>query len=211
MANGNEKSSDFYSVLGLDKECTASDLRIAYKKLAMRWHPDRCSASGNSKFVEEAKKKFQDIHQAYSVLSDENKRFMYDIGVYDSDDDDNGMGDFLNEMVVMMNETKPNENGGETFEELQQLFDDMFPGCEYSNSYCGSSSSSSSSQASFSYTQNANSISSQNSSIGNAHTSSGFSTHFQNFCVGTGGTSTRHDRGEAGSSKRRGSRRMAKR
>jgi len=68
MANGNEKSSDFYSVLGLDKECTASDLRIAYKKLAMRWHPDRCSASGNSKFVEEAKKKFQDIHQAYSGL-----------------------------------------------------------------------------------------------------------------------------------------------
>jgi len=121
---------------------------------------------------------------SYAVLSDENKRFMYDIGVYDSDDDDNGMGDFLNEMVVMMNETKPNENGGETFEELQQLFDDMFPGCEYSNSYCGSSSSSSSSPASFSYTQNANSISSQNSSIGNAHTSSGFSTHFQNFCVG---------------------------
>ena len=35
MANGNEKSRDFYSVLGLDKECTASDLRIAYKKLAM--------------------------------------------------------------------------------------------------------------------------------------------------------------------------------
>ncbi|XP_028763277.1 chaperone protein DnaJ-like isoform X1 [Neltuma alba] len=111
MANGEEKGNDFYAVMGLDKECTESELRNAYKKLAMKWHPDRCSASGNSKFVEEAKKKFQAIQQAYSVLSDANKRFLYDIGVYDSDDDDIGMGDFLNEMAAMMSQTKPNENG----------------------------------------------------------------------------------------------------
>uniref|UniRef100_A0A2P2LBQ6 Chaperone protein dnaJ 6-like isoform X1 n=1 Tax=Rhizophora mucronata TaxID=61149 RepID=A0A2P2LBQ6_RHIMU len=91
MAGGDEKgkSKDFYEVLGLEKECTASELRNAYKRLAMRWHPDRCSSSGNSKFVEESKKKFQAIQQAYSVLSDANKRFMYDVGAYDSDDDDN--------------------------------------------------------------------------------------------------------------------------
>ncbi|XP_068303331.1 uncharacterized protein [Pyrus communis] len=158
MADGEEKGSDFYAVLGLDKECTDSELRNAYKKLALRWHPDRCSASGNSKFVEEAKMKFQDIQQAYSVLSDANKRFLYDVGAYGSDDDENnGMGEFLNEMAMMMTQTKPNENGKETFEELQDLFDEMFQGdigscgsasrtpscCSTSSyaSYCESSSS----------------------------------------------------------------------
>ncbi|XP_028774426.1 dnaJ homolog subfamily B member 6 isoform X3 [Neltuma alba] len=149
MANGEEKGNDFYAVMGLDKECTESELRNAYKKLAMKWHPDRCSASGNSKFVEEAKKKFQAIQQAYSVLSDANKRFLYDIGVYDSDDDDIGMGDFLNEMAAMMSQTKPNENGEESFEELQQLFEDMFQsdiGCSGSDSHTAASCSASSTQ-----------------------------------------------------------------
>ncbi|KAK1575260.1 hypothetical protein Q3G72_003900 [Acer saccharum] len=133
-ANGGEKSNDFYKVLGLNKECTATELRDAYKKLALRWHPDRCSASGNSKFIEEAKKKFQGIQHAYSVLSDANKRFLYDVGVYDSDDDDdeNGMGDFLNEMANMMSQTKTNEkNGEESFEKLQELFEEMFHGDEF--------------------------------------------------------------------------------
>ncbi|XP_026442328.1 uncharacterized protein LOC113341793 isoform X2 [Papaver somniferum] len=124
MASGGE---DFYSVLGVKKECTVSELRNAYKKLAMRWHPDRCSASGNSKFIEESKKKFQSIQEAYSVLSNANKRFMYDLGLYkndDDDDDDNEMGDFLGEMVDLMAQTKPNENAkAETFEDLQVLFE----------------------------------------------------------------------------------------
>ncbi|XP_051152723.1 uncharacterized protein LOC127266510 [Andrographis paniculata] len=126
MATEEEKSGDFYAVLGLEKECTAAELRNAYKKLAMKWHPDRCSSSGNSK--EAAKTKFQAIQQAYSVLSDSNKRFLYDLGVYDSDDenDENGMGDFLNEMVTMMSQSKQNENKSTSFEELQQLFEDVF-------------------------------------------------------------------------------------
>eukprot|EP00268_Persea_americana_P023766 TRINITY_DN23286_c0_g1_i1.p1 TRINITY_DN23286_c0_g1~~TRINITY_DN23286_c0_g1_i1.p1 ORF type:complete len:184 (+),score=32.07 TRINITY_DN23286_c0_g1_i1:230-781(+) len=126
MASGDDKSTDFYAVLGLKKECSATELRNAYKKLALRWHPDRCSASGNSKFVEEAKKKFQAIQEAYSVLSDANKRFMYDVGAYDSDDDENGMGDFLGEMAMMMSQTEPSGNAEESFEELQDLFEEMF-------------------------------------------------------------------------------------
>eukprot|EP00262_Sarcandra_glabra_P005096 TRINITY_DN163_c0_g3_i3.p1 TRINITY_DN163_c0_g3~~TRINITY_DN163_c0_g3_i3.p1 ORF type:complete len:112 (+),score=21.79 TRINITY_DN163_c0_g3_i3:153-488(+) len=108
MASGEEKTGDFYAVLGLKKECSSSELRNAYKKLALKWHPDRFSASGDLKFVEDAKKKFQTIHEAYSVLSDENKRLMYDVGVYDSDDDENGMSDFLGEMAAMMNQAKTN-------------------------------------------------------------------------------------------------------
>ncbi|XP_011623113.1 dnaJ homolog subfamily B member 7 isoform X1 [Amborella trichopoda] len=132
MAPRGEKDSDFYAILGLKKECSASDLRNAYKRLALsiwiaqRWHPDRCSASGNTKFVEECKKKFQAIQQAYSVLSDANKRFLYDVGAYGSDDDDQGMGEFLGEMAVMMSQTKPSEKGPESFEDLQNLFQEMF-------------------------------------------------------------------------------------
>ncbi|TKY61143.1 Chaperone protein DnaJ [Spatholobus suberectus] len=105
MANGGEKGSgELYAVLGLDKECTQSELKSAYKKLALKWHPHRCSVFG----VEEAKKKFQAIQHSYSVLSDANKRFLYNVGVYDSNDDQNGMSDFLNEMATMMSQTKPN-------------------------------------------------------------------------------------------------------
>ncbi|RCV20248.1 hypothetical protein SETIT_4G041200v2 [Setaria italica] len=117
--------ADLYAVLGLNRECTDAELRGAYRRLAMIWHPDRCSASGSSARVEEAKERFQEIQGAYSVLSDSNKRFLYDVGVYDSEDDEadlSGMGDFLGEMADMMSQATPTE----TFEELQQLFVDMF-------------------------------------------------------------------------------------
>ncbi|KAJ8755894.1 hypothetical protein K2173_024439 [Erythroxylum novogranatense] len=212
MANGEGKSKgeDFYEVLGLDKECTAAELRNAYKKLAMRWHPDRCSASGNSKFVEEAKKKFQAIQQAYSVLSDSSKRFMYDVGAYDSDDDDNGMGDFLNEMAVMMSQTKPHERGEETFEELQELFEEMFQGdidafgdsCQATTSFSTSSS--------VTYCESSNSSSKRPSSDMNlektkVEDSFSFDSHFHRFCLGTGGTPERPQERER--SKQRSSRR----
>lgn len=216
MAHGGEKSSDFYEVLGLKKECTPSELRNAYKKLALRWHPDRCSASGNSKFVEEAKKKFQAIQQAYSVLSDENKRFLYDVGVYDSDDDENnGMGDFLNEMAAMMSQTKPNVEGGEeTFEELQQLFEDMFQGETDETFGSGTSCYESSASSSSYYSESSSSNNKRSSSEintnrnGNASVNNSFSfaDHFQSFCVGTGGATAGCGGGGEGS-KRRSSRR----
>lgn len=128
MDDNCDRSSDFYQVLGLKKECTEAELKNAYKKLALRWHPDRCSASGNSKNVEEAKKKFQAVQEAYSVLSDANKRLLYDVGIHDTDDDDdaNGMADFLSEMSAMMRQNKTNENIETSFEELKDLFNGMF-------------------------------------------------------------------------------------
>ncbi|KAM3194581.1 hypothetical protein ACQJBY_070940 [Aegilops geniculata] len=120
--------ADLYAVLGLKKECSDADLRLAYRRLAMAWHPDRCSASGSSARVEEAKERFQEIQSAYSVLSDSGKRLLYDVGVYDSDGDGrneqdvSGMGDFFGEMAEMMSQATPTDS----FEELQQLFVDMF-------------------------------------------------------------------------------------
>eukprot|EP00257_Ricinus_communis_P021408 XP_015580894.1 LOW QUALITY PROTEIN: dnaJ homolog subfamily B member 6-like [Ricinus communis] len=193
MANGEEKSKskDFYQVLGLNKECTASELRNAYKKLALRWHPDRCSASGNSK-LEEAKQNFQAIQQAYSVLSDANKRFLYDVGAYDSDDDENGMGDFLNEMAVMMNQTKPNGNGEEeSFEELQELFEEMFQddiesfgaSCQFTAATTTSSTSSYASYSGSSSSRGNGNFSEVNSGEAKVNDSSGFGSHFQK-CLG---------------------------
>ncbi|XP_008679254.3 chaperone protein DnaJ isoform X2 [Zea mays] len=119
-----EGGGDLYAVLGLKKECSDADLKVAYRKLAKKWHPDKCSSSSISvKHMEEAKEKFQEIQGAYSVLSDANKRLLYDVGVYDDEDDEDsmqGMGDFIGEMTQMMSQRQ------ESFEELQQLFVDMF-------------------------------------------------------------------------------------
>ncbi|XWS16121.1 hypothetical protein CRYUN_Cryun34aG0058500 [Craigia yunnanensis] len=187
MANGGEKNNDFYAVLGLNKECTPTELRTAYKKLAMKWHPDRCSASGNSKFVEEAKKKFQAIQQAYSVLSDANKRFLYDVGAFDSDDDENGMGEFLNEMAVMMSQTKSSENGEESFEELQVLFEEMFQADIDSFGSSNQSTKSFSASSSFaSYGESSNKRNSTEMSSGETRleSSSSFDAQFHSFCLG---------------------------
>ncbi|XP_078440953.1 uncharacterized protein LOC144710962 isoform X2 [Wolffia australiana] len=95
---------DLYGVLGLNKECSSADLKNAYKKLALRWHPDRCS--GDDRSAQEATSKFQSIQKAYSVLSDASKRSLYDIGWFLEDDNA--------------------EERGESFEDLQRLFFDMF-------------------------------------------------------------------------------------
>ncbi|XP_022724717.1 dnaJ homolog subfamily B member 6-like isoform X2 [Durio zibethinus] len=189
MANRGEKNNDFYAVLGLNKECTPTELRTAYKKLALRWHPDRCSASGNSKFVEEAKKKFQAIQQAYSVLSDANKRFLYDVGAYDSDDDENGMGDFLNEMAEMMSHTKSSETGEESLEELQELFEEMFQSDFDSFGSSGQSTMSCSASSSFaphgeSSGSNKRNSSDMSSGAMRVESTYNFNVQFHGFCLG---------------------------
>ncbi|XP_057472626.1 uncharacterized protein LOC130761155 [Actinidia eriantha] len=200
MAAEEEKRSDFYGVLGLKKECSAAELRNAYKKLALRWHPDRCSASGNSKYVEEAKKKFQAIQEAYSVLSDANKRFMYDVGVYDCDDDENGMGDFLNEMAVMMTQNMSNKKGEESFEELQELFEEMFQS-EAFGSTSQNVTPNSFSRSSYTSCNTSNKRDSFEMNSGKAKNgdSSSFDIHFEGFCMGA-----EHHQNPTGKEARRG-------
>lgn len=66
--------SDYYKLLDIDKNASESDIKKAYRKLAMKFHPDR-----NPNNKEEAEKKFKQIGSAYSVLSDSNKRKQYDM------------------------------------------------------------------------------------------------------------------------------------
>lgn len=67
------ESTDYYVLLGCDPDCTQEALKKAYRKAAMKWHPDR-----NHGNVEEATRVFQLIEHAYSILSDEHERAWYD-------------------------------------------------------------------------------------------------------------------------------------
>jgi DnaJ-class molecular chaperone len=64
---------DFYAILGVSRSANESELKKSYRKLAMKWHPDK-----NPNNVETAQAKFQEISEAYAVLSDPQKRQLYD-------------------------------------------------------------------------------------------------------------------------------------
>ena len=63
---------DYYQILGVSRTATAEEIKTAYRKLAMKYHPDR--NQGNK----EAEEKFKEIAEAYEVLSDPGKRERYD-------------------------------------------------------------------------------------------------------------------------------------
>lgn len=64
--------SDYYGILGVSKNATADEIKKAYRKNALKYHPDRNQGDTN------AEKKFKEIAEAYEVLSDDKKRQMYD-------------------------------------------------------------------------------------------------------------------------------------
>ena len=65
---------DYYSVLDVAREASADDIKKAYRKLALKWHPDRHPEAGRA----EAEARFKRIAEAYEVLSDPEKRSRYD-------------------------------------------------------------------------------------------------------------------------------------
>ena len=62
---------DYYEILGLSKDASAEDIKKTYRKLALKYHPDRNKEAG-------AEEKFKEISEAYAVLSDAEKRSQYD-------------------------------------------------------------------------------------------------------------------------------------
>src|SRR5213079_2832608 len=71
MAKGNQR--DYYEVLGIARTAAVDEIKSAYRKAALKWHPDR-----NPENKAEAEVKFRESTEAYSVLSDAQKRQIYD-------------------------------------------------------------------------------------------------------------------------------------
>ena len=68
---------DYYEVLGLQKGASADEIKKAYRKLAVKWHPDKWSNATDAE-KKTAEENFKEVAEAYAVLSDEQKRARYD-------------------------------------------------------------------------------------------------------------------------------------
>ena len=77
---------DFYKTLGVDKNATADEMKKSYRKLAMKYHPDRNPDN------KEAEKKFKEIAEAYEILSDPQKKAAYDSYGHSAFDQSSGGG-----------------------------------------------------------------------------------------------------------------------
>ncbi|MBR1644179.1 MAG: molecular chaperone DnaJ [Bacteroidales bacterium] len=101
---------DYYEVLGVDKGASADDLKKAYRKLALKYHPDRNPGD------KEAEEKFKEAAEAYGVLSDADKRARYDQFGHAGVDGMGGMGGGA-EM-----------NMDDIFSQFGSIFGDLFGG-----------------------------------------------------------------------------------
>jgi molecular chaperone DnaJ len=71
MTKANQR--DFYEVLGVERSASVEEIKASYRKAALKWHPDR-----NPENKHEAEARFRECTEAYSVLSDQEKRQIYD-------------------------------------------------------------------------------------------------------------------------------------
>ena len=67
--------ADYYEILGISKSASSTEIRIAYKRLAMEYHPDRNPGDPS------AEERFKQINEAYHLLSDPLKKARYDVGI----------------------------------------------------------------------------------------------------------------------------------
>lgn len=102
----NKQKEDYYSVLNVDRQASDAEIKKAYKRLAMKYHPDR---NPNNKSAEE---KFKTVSEAYEILSDKNKRQAYDMHGHAGVDAASGFGGF--------------QRSGTSGANFTDIFDDIF-------------------------------------------------------------------------------------
>ena len=75
------KRKDYYKILEIEsRDCDEEDIKKAYRKAALKWHPDRHSASEDAGASSKAEAMFKDVGEAYAILSDPTKRRQFDAG-----------------------------------------------------------------------------------------------------------------------------------
>lgn len=104
------EKKNYYEILGVDKKATAQEIKSAYRKLAMKYHPDRNPDNA------EAAEKFKEINEANETLSDEQKRAAYDYEL-----EHPGMGGFGGGFGGF-------GGGGAGFEDISDIFSSIFGG-----------------------------------------------------------------------------------
>ncbi|MDD2960715.1 MAG: molecular chaperone DnaJ [Muribaculaceae bacterium] len=112
---------DYYEVLGVSKTATADELKKAYRKKALQYHPDK--NPGNK----EAEEKFKEAAEAYDVLSDENKRARYDQFGHNMGNMGGGAGGYGGGFG----------GGGMSMEDIFSHFGDIFGGAGFGGGFGG--------------------------------------------------------------------------
>ena len=74
------KRKDLYAILGVAQDASDSEIKSAYRKMALKWHPDRHTDKGEEE-KKEAETKFKTIGEAYEILSNAEKKARYDEGI----------------------------------------------------------------------------------------------------------------------------------
>jgi len=113
------EKKDYYDVLGVSRDSSADDIKKAFRKLALKYHPDK------NKGNKEAEKKFKEIAEAYAVLSDPAKRKQYDQfghAAFQNNGQGAGFGDFSDIFESFFGGGRAQSSGGDFF----NVFDDLF-------------------------------------------------------------------------------------
>ena len=106
------EKKDYYEILGVDKSATKDVLKKAYKKLALKYHPDRAPENKKEKYEE----KFKEISEAYAILGDDKKKTQYDSFGHDASGQGFGNSDF----------SGFGSSGGFSGDNLSDIFKDLF-------------------------------------------------------------------------------------
>lgn len=124
---------DLYETLGVEKDAAEVDIKKAYRKAALRWHPDK-----NPDNKQEADTMFKKVAEAYTILSDPAKRALYDKGGMDAvnggnEEDPDG------DSVDPMNVFDQFFEGKDPFADFDKMFDDDFFGSGFGGGSFGDS------------------------------------------------------------------------